>query len=617
VWDDPYVRRRTREQTAAKQKAFNRYPKYGIDLLCETNVHHLPDVTIVHPEFVAERYDRKDGSFPKAMARRAKASHMTAPKVDLVVPRVRKQLEAYWVEFFEYFHGFPHVETVEQRGKVWVRSKTKVGGDLYYYDGPFYSPGALEDYRRFAGDPKARFPVAPGDRDTDRTFCTTDRAAWDQYKAWLIDAYTEGVVCVLANAARKAFGSNPDYKGLSYMDGGFVAHYHPRYLLDIKKIAEHPGVCLLINEHGWLQESVQECTREWDSFVRKGGKRMIMLVNLVKLYGGPGPGEIVTTWGGGQPRYSSWKSGEALWKTRKIFALFPQLDGLAWHSNWTEDLIRFWMAYQTVEWDRGVMPRSEAEKILAGVTADCEESSPDFNYDETHIFEKVKVKRGADFAAAPKHVIEAPRDVFRGRLNGREDFQASFRILVTDNDTIRVSVEVTDDCCMASPGKQAAAIGKGWAWKDKVDIYLGFAEGPGIYVLGKGVIARKSPPDKKRYTHRIGEYGNTIWVEAQYGEEQIACYYKTKQNPRDLSFGRAEWTHSGQEKRWTGRIQINLKAMNANLAADKLTGFNLGIQDVDETAKHGDRKDHLYVLYETYPRGVHDTARYADIEIVE
>ena len=80
-------------------------------------------------------------------------------------------------------------------------------------------------------------------------------------------------------------------------------------------------------------------------------------------------------------------------------------------------------------------------------------------------------------------------------------------------------------------------------------------------------------------------------------------------------------------KKWTGRIEVNLKEIDNRFDIKKMTGFNLGVQDVDRPCvrlyrgfwirDQGPGKKPLYLLYETYPKLVHDTARYADIEFVQ
>jgi len=645
LWKDPYVRRRTDEDLERWQTMVDTCRKYGMAFLYEHPAEYIADFTILYPKLIAETYDRSAGTFQPA-CERWEGTGRDTPRIDVSNVEARKLMEEYWVQYFRYFKRLPYVEVTEREAKGTQKDTIKIEDDLYYYGGWFYSRGSLESYRQFVRDPEARFPVAPGDRGTERTRCTSDKKDWAKYKKWIIDAWTEGTVLVMARAGKKAFEGNPAYVGLSYMDGGFVSPYHQRYLLDMKKIIADPGVALFVNEHGWLSKRGQQNTEAYRSLVKEHGKKQIMLVTLQKHYLGFGPGDIPAIWSGGLPLYSYWESGQALWKIRRIFTLFPDLHGMAWHSSWNEDLLRFWMAYQTVEWGRGVMPLRRARAIMDSTVIVLDQYRDDFDYDEKHVFRKVKVlKASSDFdifdqepkavADAYEHKITAPAQVHRDGPGGNRTCEASFRVVAAGEDRLCVLVTVTDEIYAAAPDEYRFPVGKGWAWKDKVDIYLGFASTIGVYqgvgadIRGRGVLGRRSPPGEKRYTHvvctsRAGR-GNTVWLEARCGETRVPCYYLNEKTGKTVTFAAAAWQYSQEGNEWTGRIDIDLKAIDERLDVSKLTGFNLGIQDVDRPCgRQGHTywirepdKDPFYLLYEAYPHGVHDTARYADVDIGE
>jgi len=239
----------------------------------------------------------------------------------------------------------------------------------------------------------------------------------------------------------------------------------------------------------------------------------------------------------------------------------------------------------------------------------------------------VTIGKAADSGGELDHEITAAKGVFRGDLEGNEGTGALFRVATDGRDKVFLTIEVTDDVYTADPKEYFFPIGKGWAWKDKVDIYLGFAKHPGIQVRGLG--GMHPPKNAPRYVHTLGRHeltsnsGNTIWVEARCGEKRLGCYsYKERVPGDEPDIGEAEWRYSAEEKKWTGRIEIDVKAVDSKLTVDKMTGFNLGVQDVDEPCDFLGRprrggKAPFYMLYEPFPHGVQDTARYADVEIEE
>jgi len=626
MWDDPYVRRRAQEGADRWQYLIDTCAKYGVDFAFEMHPYWVSDFTVHHPDLVAEYYDKKTGSFRKVSNART-AEHRDVYRLDAECVRGRALMEKYWEEFYSFFRTIPIVENVEMAVKgCRQKGRFRIGEEVYCYGGPFYSPAALESYRDFVGDPQARFPVPPGEKETARTFCTEQKSDWDKYRAWIIDAYTEGGVMAMMRGAYKALGKTPGWKGYSYMQGAYKL-YDQTALLDMRKIISYPGLYWFVNEHGWINPSYRKTTREYVALVKKHDKKQVLLVNAMKgMYGG-GPGELPKSWSRGYPGTPWWKPAEMLWIVDKIFGFFPSLDGWCWHAGFAEESYRFWTAYQTVEWDRGLMPIGEAGEIVDEVRDRYNRYRAEFDYDQDHVFKKVRIQKAGDFGEAPEHEITAAEGIFRGTLNGNETTGASFRIITDGKDKVQVLVEVTDDVYAADPKKYSFPIGKGWAWKDKVDIYLGFAKHQLIRVRGVGGF--RPPPDRPRYTHtlgaseRTGNKGNTIWVEARCGEELIACYsYNSRKAGEEPDVGGAEWAYSPADKKWTGRIWVNLKAVDDELTVDKLTGFNLGVQDVDgpcDITGHARRggKEPFYVLYEPYPHGAQDTARYAGIERVE
>jgi len=625
LWDDPYVRRRVKEDLTRWQYVVDTCGKYGMDFLWETHTEYVPDFIVFYPQFASERYDRKTGEFTMEPCVRTEARNV--PRIDAEHPEARRIMEKYWTELFGYFKRLPYVEVVEMavKGRL-QKQRFKISKETYCYGGPFYSAAALDSYREFISDPHARLPVPPGDKETDRTICTTDKKVWNKYREWIIDAYTEGSIMVIERAAYEAFKGNPSYKGLSYMQGAYGI-YDQTALLDMAKVIRHPGFYWFVNEHGWVGRGRRKVTRQYVDLAKKHNKKQLMLTNWFKYTYGPGPGELPLYWWGGDiPRHTRLKPAEMLWKTETVFGLFPSLAGWCWHAGFAEESYHFWTAYQTAEWDRGLMPMTEAREIVDKVRDRYEKYKGHFDYDTNHVFRTVGIKKRKNFTAAPVHKIGAEEGIFRGTLKGNEQSQASFQVIADGPDKVRLKIEASDDVYTADPKKYSFPIGKGWAWKDKVDIYLGFAKQPLIRVRGTGGI--RPAQDSPRYVHTLGlnggtrsRKGNTIWVEARCGEENIACYsYKDRKAGKEPEVGRAEWSYSAEKKKWMGEIEINLKAIDDRLSVEKLTGFNLGVQDVDAPCDFMGRprrggKAPFYMLYETYPMVAHDTARYANVEL--
>jgi len=615
VWDDAYVRMKTAEHVGHWQRIVDTCKRYGIDCHYEIRSWDIPDFTVLNPDCVAESYDRKTGALVKSTISPENCRRMVRPLLDVANPVSRKRMEDYWAEFYRHFERLPRVEVVEVAAKGGRQKEIiKIGEDEYRYGGDFYSAAALESYRQYVGDPPARFPVAPGDKETERTFCTTDRAAWENYKNWIIDAYTDGAVLVMARGARRAFRNNPSYLGMAYMEGA-VGLYEQGDLLDMRKMIRDPGITMWINEHGYYKTESHGITREVFSLARENKMKFIILMNLIRLIS---PGDIIPVHRGGVNSHIPKAYEECFWLCDRLtYRLFPEIDGIAWHADFTEDFERFWVAYQTAVWDRGLMPLSEAQEIMKDVRNTYEEHKADFEYDPEHQYSTVWIKRyKKDFDIfapdagslvvdeMPLNNLKGAEHLFRGREQG-DRLDGFFRVAAAGDDKLSFFVEVADQSYTGlGTDEYTSPIGEAWAWKDKVDIYLGYSQINWMWVIGNGL-------GPGRYQHRIPR--NVIWIEARCGEEEVACYYRKRMEKKGpFAYGKAQWEHLEDEGKWRGRIEINLGNIQDGLTVENLTGFNFGVQDVDEGEENV-----RYLLYETYPRWVNGIARYANIKLVE
>ena len=600
VWDDPYVRGKTRANVDRLQYVADTCKRYGMDLLYESHADDMADVLVHHPEYIAEYYDGKTGRLYTATKRRSKGKTLQGPWLDFTNPAAVKAIEEFWTELLGYFERLPYIELTERR----LRHLP--------HGAPFYSRAALEGFRAYCGDPTALFPVKPTEKNTARTTNTATKEDWARYNNWKIDAYTDGAVLAMARAGRRAFKGNPHYKGLSYMDASIPLR-DVRMHLDVGKIIAHPGTGLMINEHGYFNVKGQEHAAKWLTACKKHKKKIVMLANSFQDLG---PGEVPPR-GGAMRR--CWTPEEAYWLCDKlIFKLYPELDGMCWHADRTEEMERFWRAYQTVEWDRGLMPAAEAQAIMAPIRARYREHGKDFDYDFDHEYKTVGVKAlgeghdlfggeeaRRDLAQLPANTLTAPADLFRGTPGG-DRMEATFRVAAAGKGKLCFFVEATDTGYTGVGAEKYTFLPKqdAWAWKDKVDIYVGVAQHRYLWIVGGRYT-------EKRWQHYL--LRNVAWIEARCGEEEIVCRLRNaRKGTGKFAYGRAAWKYIAEAGKWQGWIEINLSALKKDLTVDKVTGFNLGIQDVDE----GDANVR-YLLYERYPRWVNRTARYANVALTQ
>jgi len=614
IWNDTYVRKMTRENVGYWQNVVDMCQKYSMDFAWESKGVFVADLTVHHPEYAAERFNGKNGTFEVVWGNRGKGgTRSKSDTVDRMNLQAVKRMIEHWQEFFSYFKRLPYVEVAEPE----YRHATPENRN-------FYSKGALDAYRKYVENPNAKFPVRKEWKNTDRTFNTPTEEDLKKWHDWQIDGWTKGQVLSLMDGAYLAFKDNPNFKGCVFLQsgvpsdqGGALRSLH--YCEDIQAILEHPALALRVLEHGYFKTKTIIPAREEIAFVKKNNKKIVMLANNIACFG---PGEIPASYRKRMPGpMTNWKVPEAYWLVEKhIFGLFPQLDGHCWHANWTEGQIQFWMAYQTVNWNRGLMPLSEARQVMDQVEQTYAKYKDDFDYDMKHVFNKFKIKQMPDdfkvfsaddseLAAIPSVTLTTKKNHFRGPAEG-DEFKATIKAATTGKSTLSFLVEVKDSSYTGLSNEKYTFPPGRFPVKDKVDIFLGCSKIPYCWVLGNGGNAG-------RHLHYIPQ--NVIWVEARCGERDLVIYHGkaytggTSATYRKIAGqGRAEWTYVKEENLWEGRISVNLDAVKKGLELKDLTGFNMGVQDVDL-----ENDDMRYLLYETYPRWINGIARYANVKLVE
>jgi len=612
IWDDPYVRAKTKNDIDNWQRVVDLCKKYGQDFAYETEGDYVPDLVVHHAEYVAEYFNRKTGVFEKAYGIRNKGSRLKRPVLDVMNEEAVKHITAHWTELLSYFRCLPYVELAE----VEYRHVKPV-------DRCFYSKGALASYRKYVGDPEALFPGRPDDAETDRSDNGATEKDWENFYNWQIDKFTEGRVMALTEAAWRAFKGKPFYKGLSFLQSADVTRGGDpirslKYGFDLRPLFKHPGFGLRVLEHGYWNDKAIVATRKEIALAKKHKKKIIMLANTIACFG---PGERPVSYHKRMPYpMTHWSPEETYWLCDRLIAgTFPELVGQSWHPGWVEEGARFWMAYQTVEWDRGLMPMSEAREIMDRVKATYAQQKKDFEYDKSHVFKTVKATQMSPdfriFATAAEEIEKLPAEtltvadsLFRGEGKG-DALGAEFRTMAVGDNSLCFLVEVKDsDYTGLSSDKYTFGPGE-WPEKDKVDIFLGCSPIKYAWVIGNG--------NSERPTHIIPTH--VIWVEARCGEEQIVVYHGKGYSggfadaySERTGEGKAVWHYDEEAGKWSGRIRVNLDAIKKGLTVKTLTGFNFGVQDVD------DGVDNVrYLLYEMYPRWVNRYLRYGDLEVVQ
>lgn len=155
-----------------------------------------------------------------------------------------------------------------------------------WYKVPLFSEAALADFRRFSGNPQARFPAKAWAIDTPRTDNRAGPEDWARWYDWAQACFARSIQ-VQARAFAEANAGNPDYGGAIYFQN--VDWVGPQYAVDLDRLAALPEVTWLCAEY------VTSATdSRWLRFKYYAGKHHKQLSSFVNIgrYDPKAPGRV-------------------------------------------------------------------------------------------------------------------------------------------------------------------------------------------------------------------------------------------------------------------------------------------------------------------------------------
>ncbi len=155
-----------------------------------------------------------------------------------------------------------------------------------WYQAPLFSEAALADYRRFTGDPAARFPAKAYVPDTPRTNNQAGPDDWRRWSDWAQACFAR-MIGTQAGAFAQANADNLDYGGAIYFQ--HVGWTGPQYAVDLDRIAALPGVAWLCAEYVTDAKSPQ--WRKFRYYAARHGRRLSSFVNI-GVYDPDAPGRV-------------------------------------------------------------------------------------------------------------------------------------------------------------------------------------------------------------------------------------------------------------------------------------------------------------------------------------
>lgn len=155
-----------------------------------------------------------------------------------------------------------------------------------WHQAPFFSEAALEDFRRFTGDPAARFPAKPYAVETDRTDNRAGPEDWETWRRWVASVYTR-MIRGWVEAVEEANADNPDYKGAIWFQ-----HYRwwgPDYGSDLDEVFAIPGITWVVCEY--CTNADDPNFKAFRHYAIRHGKQFSTFVN-VGWYDASQPGSV-------------------------------------------------------------------------------------------------------------------------------------------------------------------------------------------------------------------------------------------------------------------------------------------------------------------------------------
>ncbi|MCX6907077.1 MAG: hypothetical protein NTY01_03430 [Verrucomicrobia bacterium] len=182
--------------------------------------------------------------------------------------------------------------------RAWFAAASKITGVDYlffneplhrlipWYEAPFFSDAALADFRRFCGNPDARFPAKAYARPTPRTDNTARPADWRRWEDWIADVYARQIA-LQCRAVAEANRGNPRYRGAIWFQN--VEWVGPEWGIDLEKICAIPDVRYIVCEY--CTDAANPHWKKFRYFAAKHGKHVSSFVNIGG-YDAKAPGRV-------------------------------------------------------------------------------------------------------------------------------------------------------------------------------------------------------------------------------------------------------------------------------------------------------------------------------------
>ncbi len=269
LWNKyPKLVNKMRKNAEYAQKGIGNFHKYGVMVILGVNDEsaHLAEKVLAneYPDLRSERLT-KDGKFVPVINKYGTGLCEGTPEAMKIL---KKELAAMLKKLFrdvDYLNCQP---------------ESRFFAPYKYLKYPYYSKGALESYRKFVKNPKAKFPTDSKIPVTARTFNTPTAKDWRNYFAWRNEIHTNFFIN-WAEAAKIAFGSNPRYKGGMAEDARSISIDRPDGVI-LEKLFASPAIELFVPEYATsLQDPYYQV---WNRYAKKYKKQLVPLFDNYMIF---------------------------------------------------------------------------------------------------------------------------------------------------------------------------------------------------------------------------------------------------------------------------------------------------------------------------------------------
>lgn len=268
LWDKyPEATRKMKEKAENAQRGIDNLHKYGVDVIlglnCETTRPYPEMLKNEFPEYIPEKLT-PDGKFIKCA---------WLGGLDEANPEAMEFLEKEFSKLLKrLFRDVDYIDC-EPEARFFTPYK--------YMRYPFYSKAALENYRKFLNDPKARFPTASSVPETERTNNRPSATDWKNYFKWRTKVHTDFFIR-WAKAGYLAFHNNPRYKGAEAEDGAGIARKNVPHGVDLERMFSCPYISFFVAEYP--KSASDPYFIIWHKYARKYNKKLINLFDVQQLF---------------------------------------------------------------------------------------------------------------------------------------------------------------------------------------------------------------------------------------------------------------------------------------------------------------------------------------------